>query len=147
MEGISPKPDIESSIWIGRPPEVLWEYLCDVSNDIHWRERVTAGRWISDPPHGVGSTGLTIVEGVGDWPWKITVWEEARRMSWVVTGGRFEASHAGYRIEPQDKGSQMTLQMSLKPGPLSKIFLFIMKGAMERQLGADLEKLKAILEP
>ena len=131
---------------IGVVNEDIWDFLNNVSNDSLWRERVTAGRWTSEPPHGVGSTGLNIVEGVGDWPWEITEWEEPHLISWVVTGGRFEGSHAGYRITSQDNGSRMTLHMSAKPGLLTKIFMLIMKGMIARQLGSDLEKLKTILE-
>jgi hypothetical protein len=72
MTSIMPKPDIEISIWIARPPGDIWKYIVDVSNETQWRDRVNAAQWISDPPHGVGSTGLSILEGIGDFPWKIT---------------------------------------------------------------------------
>lgn len=36
--------------------------------DMHrcWRGGVNAAQWVSDPPHAVGSTGLNVVEGIGD---------------------------------------------------------------------------------
>ncbi|MFZ0546543.1 MAG: hypothetical protein WAM60_13945 [Candidatus Promineifilaceae bacterium] len=70
------RPDIESSIWIERPPEDIWDFLSIVSTDTQWRNGITDGKWISDPPHGVGSTGLHLVEGIGDWPWQVTVFEK-----------------------------------------------------------------------
>ena len=146
MTSVLPKPDIESSIWIARPPEDMWEFLYDVSNDTQWGGGVKAGQWISDPPHGIGSTGLNVVEGIGDWPWKVTEWEEPRIMSWDVTGGRFEGAHAGYRVAPEDAGSRVTLHMRLKSSALTRIFLLVMKRRMRRQLADDLEKLKAIME-
>ncbi len=70
----------QSSIAIARPPEDVWTFLYDVSNDTRWRTGVTSARWISDPPYGVGSTGLHLVQGVGDWPWTVSEWNEQRIM-------------------------------------------------------------------
>ena len=146
MTSNRPKPDIERSIWIARPPEEIWNYLVDVSNETQWRGGVAEAQWISDPPHGVGSTGLHFIEGIGDWPWKVTEWEEPRIMGWDVTGGRFEGSHAGYRVTPEDAGSRVTIHMRVKPSALMRILMLIMKRRMRRQLAAHLEKLKAIME-
>ena len=146
MTSDRPKPDLESSIWIARPPEDIWNYVVDVSNDTQWRKDVTDAQWDSSPPHGVGSTGLHVVEGVGDWPWKVTDWEEPRIMSWDVTGGRFEGGHAGYRLAPEGDGSRMTLHISVKRSALMRILMLIMKRRFRRDLAADLEKLKVIME-
>ena len=146
MTSVLPKPDIEISIWIARPPEDIWNYLYDVSNETQWRGGTSTAQWISDPPHGVGSTGLHVIEGIGDWPWKVTEWEEPRIMSWDVTGGRFEGSHAGYRVAPEDAGCRVTIHMRVKPSALMRILMLIMKRRMRPQLAADLEKLKAIME-
>ena len=140
------EPDVESSIWIARPPEDIWEYISDVSNDAQWREGVLSGKWISDPPHGVGSTGLDIVEGIGDWPWKVTELEKPHIASWVITGGRLEGAHAGYRIVPEDGGSRMTFYMCVKLSALMRIFMLIMKRRIRRQFDGDVERLKAIME-
>ena len=146
MTSTSPKPDIETLTWIARTPEDIWNYLYDVSNEPQWRGGVKAAQWISDPPHGIGSTGLHVVEGMGDWPWRMTEWEKPRIMSWVATGGRFEGAHAGYRIAPEDAGSRVTIHMRVKPSALMSVLLFIMKRRMRRQLAADLGRLKAIME-
>jgi len=146
MTSDRPKPDIESSNWIARPPEEIWKFLTDVSNDTQWRKDVTDARWVSDPPHGVGSTGVHFVEGVGEWPWRVTEWEEPRSMSWDVTGGRFEGGHAGYRLAPEKSGCRMTLHIRVKRSVLMRIVLLIMKRRFRRDLAADLNKLKAIME-
>ena len=146
MTSVLPKPDIESSIWIARSAEDIWNYLYDVSNDSQWRGGVSAAQWISDPPHGIGSTGLHVVQGIGNWPRKVTVWKEPGIMSWDVTGGKFEGAHAGYRIVPEDGGSRVTLHISVKPNAIVRIIMLIMKRRMRRQLAPDLEKLKAIME-
>ena len=141
-----PKPDIERSILIARPPEDVWEYLYDVSNETHWRGGVNAAQWMSDPPHGVGSTGLNVLEGVGDWPWKVNEWEAPRIMSWVATSGRFEGTQAGYRVVPEDAGSRVTMHMRVKKSALMRILMLIMKSRIRGQLAGDLERLKAIME-
>jgi hypothetical protein len=146
MKNDSPDPGIEISTWIASPPEEIWNYLSDVSNDPQWRDSMIEAKWVSDPPYGVGSSGLNVVEGVGDWPWKITEWKEHRSASWVVTGSRFVGSQGGYSIEPEDAGSRITLLAQFNPTTFMRIFMVIMKGRIRREFAADLEKLKAIME-
>lgn len=146
MTSVLPKPDLESSIWIARPPEEIWKYVYDFSNDTQWREVVTSAKWISDPPHVVGSTGLHIIEGIGDWPWKATALEEPRLLAWEVTGGRFEGSQGAYRIEPEGNSSRFTLETQLKRSVVISLLIPILKRMIKRRDDSDLEKLKAILE-
>ncbi len=91
------EPDVECSLWIERPPEEIWDYLADVSNEPQWRDIMIEASWISDPPYGIGSTGLNVVKGVGDWPWKVTEWEDCRRVSWLVTACRLSRCTREYR--------------------------------------------------
>ena len=143
---VLPKPDIESSILIARPPEDVWRYVYDVSNDTQWRDGVNSAKWISDPPYGVGSKGLHIIEGIGDWPWTATSVEEPHSMSWKVTGGRFEGSQGAYRIEPEAIGSRFTLETQLKLGVVMSLLMLVLKWRLKSQNAIDLEKLKTILE-
>ena len=146
MTSVLQKPDIESSIWIARLPEDIWKYVHDVSNDTEWRGDVNSAKWVSDPPYGVGSTGLHIIKGIGDWPWKATAFEEPHFMAWEVTGGRFEGSHGAYRIEPEGNGSRFTLETRIKRSIIISLMMIFLKGTLKRQNAIDLEKLKTILE-
>jgi hypothetical protein len=89
---------------------------------------------------------LNVVEGVGDWPWKVNEWEAPRIMSWVATGGRFEGTQAGYRVVPEDAGSRVTMHMRVKQSALMRILMLIMKPRIRGQLAGDLERLKDIME-
>jgi uncharacterized membrane protein len=140
------EPDVECSLWIERPPEEIWDYLADVSNEPQWRDIMIEARWVTNPPHGVGSTGLNVVKGVGDWPWKVTEWEEHRSVSWVVTGGRFAGSHAGYRVAPENAGSRVTLDVQFKSSTFMRVVRPYFRRLMRRQFVAELTKLKAIME-
>jgi carbon monoxide dehydrogenase subunit G len=146
MASTLPRPDIESSIWIARPPQDIWDFVSDLSNDTQWREGVSSAQWISDPPHGVGSTGLHIIEGVGDWPWTAIALEEPHNLAWRVTGGRFEGSQGAYRIDPDGDGSRFTLETQVKRNVLMSLLMPILKGMLGRQNANDLKKLKALLE-
>ena len=146
MTADRPEPDIETSIWIARPPEDIWNYVSLVSTDAEWRPDVIDCQWVSDPPYGVGSTGLNVVKGVGDWPWKVTEWEERRSMGWDVTGGRFEGSHAGYRVAPENAGSLVSLHTQFKSSTIMRFVMPYIRRRMSRQFAAELANLKAILE-
>ena len=136
----------QSSIAIARPPEDVWKFLTDVSNDTRWRTGVTSARMISDPPYGVGSTGLHVVERIGDYPWTVTEWDEPRIIGWDVTGGRLRGSHGSYGINAEGSGSRVTIDTRLKPSVLMRVLMLIMKRTVHRQAASDLEKLKEILD-
>jgi hypothetical protein len=146
MTSDRPRPDIESSIWIARPPEDIWNFLAVVSTDTQWRSSVIDAKWISEPPHGVGSTGLHSIEGIGDWPWKTTALEEPHIMAWEVTGGRFKGSHGAYRIEPEGDGSRFMIETRFKRSIIMRFLGLVLKGTIKRGNATDLEKLKSILE-
>ena len=146
MTSDMPKPDIESSIWIDRSTKDIWNFLSDVSVDTRWRNGVTDAKWISNPPHGIGSTGLHIIEGIGDWPWRVTAFEEPQIWAWEVTGGRFEGSHDAYRIAPEGNGSRFTMETRWKRNVIIKLLGLILKGRIKSANASNLEKLKVILE-
>jgi hypothetical protein len=146
MASNAQRPDIESSTWIARAPEDIWKFLSAISTDTQWRTGVTDAKWISKPPYGVGSTGLHIIEGIGDWPWTVSEFEEPYVMAWEVTGGRFEGSHGAYRIEPKGDGSHFTIETRFKRSILMRLLALLLKGTIKRGNATDLEKLKAILE-
>jgi hypothetical protein len=89
---------------------------------------------------------LHVVKGTGDWPWRVTDWEDLRSMSWDITGGRFEGAHAGYRIAPEDAGSRVTIHIRVKPSTFMRLLMFVMKRSIRRQFAGDLEWLKVIME-
>ena len=146
MTGAQPKPDVETSLWIARPTEDIWEYWYDVSNEPQWRSGVISSQWTSDPPHGVGSTGVHIVQGPSDWPWQVTDWEDLRHISWEITGGRFEGAHVGYRVAPENAGSRVTIHIRVKPSVFTRILMPVVRPWMRGQFAGDLERLKAIME-
>jgi len=141
-----PKPDIDVSIWIACSPEDIWNYLCDVSNEVLWRYGVHLAEWISEPPYGIGSIGFHFVESMGDYPWKVAEWNEVRHISWDVIDGRFKGARAGYRVLPENTGSRVTIYVSANQNLFLKIMTFVMKRFITRQLNGDLERLKAIME-
>jgi len=138
ITSVLPKTDIEISIWIAQPPEDIWRYVSDFANDTQWREVVNSAKWISDPPHRVGSTGLHIIEGIGDWPWKATTLEEPNILAWEVTCGRFEGSQGAHRIEPEGNGSLFTLETQIKRSVVISILMPILKGRIKRRDAATL---------
>ena len=140
------KPDVEVSIRIARSPEDIWDYLCDVSNEVLWRYGVYLAQWISEPPYEVGSWGYHIVSGMGDAPWIVAESEEPSIVSWDFTDGKLKGVRGGYRISPEDTGSRVALYMIANKSLFLRIMLLVMKGFFKRQLYGDLERLKAIME-
>ena len=97
---------------------------------------------ISDPPHGVGSTGLHVVERIGDYPWTVTEWDEPRIIGWDVTGGRLTGSHGSYGINAEGVGSRVTIDTRVKPSVLMRVLMLIMKRTLRRKDASDLDSLE-----
>ena len=71
------------SIPIAQSPELIWNFWLPVSTDVQWRSGITKAEMTSQPPHGVGSTGIHYHEKLGPMPWTIIKWEDGRHMEWV----------------------------------------------------------------
>ena len=133
---------IASSLFIARPIADIWNYVSDLTNDALWRKGVES-RWTSDEPHGLGSTGASIVEREGEIRWKWSELEDRRSMGWDYLNGRFAGGHGGYRMAPEAGGTRMTMHMEIQGG---FIFGILIKFIAKRRMSGDLKKLKARLE-
>lgn len=137
---------IKASCYIDRSPGMVWDYMLDPAREKHWRDGVRDAQMTSDPPYGIGSSGLHFTERMGDWPWTIIEWEEGHLMGWEFSGGMMKGSYGSYRIEPDGAGSCAMIEIELRHGGVSGLVMRLMKSKTARILANDLLRLKAILE-
>jgi hypothetical protein len=129
---------------INRPVETVFAYVNDVSNDVHWRNRVTASGLRSGESLSPGVIGYSRV-GEEDFEWRVVEYIPGESVDWELLNGPFKGS-GGYRLMPVDNGTQFTLVADVEPTGMYKLLgpLFAWMGRRRNQ--ADVEKLRVILE-
>ena len=137
---------INESISISQKPELIWDYLMDVSNDIHWRNGMTKAVWTSQPPYGIGSTGEHTHKDMGVMSWEVTAFIDGSSFEFIHTAGGLKGSIAIFHVESENNGSLVHVQMRVTGPIIMRFMMLFMAGIMRKGVRGDLEKLKLLLE-
>lgn len=136
--------EMNASIDIDRPPEVVYGFVADPENDVQWRSGVTESGLTSAPPLALGSEGYA---GTGNQVshWRVTAISPGSSVDWDLIDGPFGGT-GGYRLEPVEDGTRFTLRADVEPRGMMRLLgpLFARMGKKQNQ--ADVARLKAILE-
>lgn len=141
---------LSATIFIDRPVQEVFDYVMDIPNDAHWRTNtgVVEAAYTSDPPLGVGTTGFDRISANGRdmiVEWRTFEYEPGRLARWDFVSGPLRG-FGGYICEPDGEGTRFTLEGDSKlTGPL-RLANPILGLIVRRQVQADVQKLKAILE-
>ena len=137
---------INESISILRNPESIWSFWMEVSNDVLWRDGIIKAEWTSQPPHGIGSKGEHTHKNMGIMKWETTRIEDGRSFEFVHTSGGLKGSIAYFKVEAENKGSRVTVQMRMSGPIIMRFMIFFMGDTMRKSVRNDLLKLKKLLE-
>lgn len=137
---------INESIVISRDPESIWDYWMDVSNDVHWRNGMIKAEWTSEPPYGIGSTGEHTHKDIGKMSWEVTGIEDGKSFEFIHTAGGLKGSVAIFRVEPENNGSSVNVQMKVSGPFIMRIVVLFTAGTMRKGVQGDLQMLKELLE-
>ena len=138
--------EINESISISQSPEKIWNFWMPVTTDAQWRDGITKAEWTSQPPYGIGSTGIHYHKDLGSMPWEIIKWEDNSFFEFVHRDGAFKGSIASYHVESENGGSRVTIKAKMVLPFFMRIILVFMKGKMIKGTKADLNKLKELME-
>jgi hypothetical protein len=139
--------EISESISISQSPEKIWNFWMPVTTDVQWRNGITKAELTSQPPFGVGSTGLHYHNDLGPLPWTIIKWEDGRHMEWMFGECKIKGFIGFYHVEPEDDGSHVTMKQIKAVLPfLMRIIMVFTSGIIKKSMKGDLQRLKAIME-
>ena len=138
--------EINESISISQNPDEIWNFWMPVTTDVQWRDGITKAELTSQPPYGVGSTGIHYHKDLGPMPWTIIKWENGRHMEWVFEDSKMKGAIGFYHVEPEYNGSRVTMQTKMVLPFFMRIIMVFMAGKIKKRLKGDLQKLKAIME-
>ena len=129
---------------IAVPPETVYAFVSDPTNDVHWRKGVTESGFLTDPPLTLGSEGYAHA-GKSVARWRVTEFEERSLVTWDLIEGPFQGS-GGYRISETASGTEFTLMADIEPTGMMRLL-----GPLFQQMGTrrnedDVATLKRLLE-
>ena len=136
--------ELNGTIFINRPVDIVFAYLNDVTNDVHWRNGVDDSGLRSGETLGVGTIGYTVV-GDLEVEWRADGYEPGKSVDWTLLNGPF-LGRGGYRLEPVDSGTQFTLVAEVEPSGVYRLLGPLFAWIGHRRNQADVEKLRNILE-
>lgn len=141
--------DVETEIYIARPPALVAGYAGDPSNAPAWYVNIDSVEWKTSPPLQIGSQVEFVARFLGRtlrYTYEFVELVEGRRLVMRTRQGPFPMETT-YTWEPEsDDSTRMTLRNRGEPAGFSKVMAPLMKPAMRRANRKDLARLKSILE-
>ena len=140
---------VTRKVFINRDVDVVFGYLASPVNEPRWRGSVL--RNTPDEP-GVlrlGSTGDSLIRFMGrevDVPWEIVEFVEDSRLCREYRSG-VRGGRDLYVLQPFGIGSTIVeVELQVEASGLVGLLTSSRRSSMERELRADLERLKVVLE-
>jgi uncharacterized membrane protein len=139
---------IQSQITVDRPPTEVFEAMTAIGNTPRWSAAVASERWVSEPPHGVGSVRHQVGTALGrrfETDATMTVWDPPRAAVLRITADVGEIQLA-FRFEPFGAGTRVTVIADLRLRGAARFAAPMVARTYEHQWQADLATFKRMVE-
>ena len=137
---------VEHSLVIARPPAEVFAYTTDPANLPEWQSTALEAR--SDGPVQQGARLTEVRKFLGrrmESEVEVTAFELDRRFALKVLSGPVPFSFE-QTLEPTDGGTRVSVVLEGEPGGFFKLAEPLVERAVKRQIQAEFEQLKDILE-
>ncbi|UCD97355.1 MAG: SRPBCC family protein [Chloroflexota bacterium] len=139
---------LESKVFINRPPRDVFDYINEPSNSPNYQSGTKSASWVSDGPIGVGSTWKTTTSLLGreiEAELQITDYQPPNQTTFKSISGPIPIEVTA-KVEPQDSGSLLTFSGKVELGGFFKIAEGLAAKQFEKQMNEDNQRLKKLLE-
>jgi uncharacterized membrane protein len=140
---------VEESIEINRPLKEVFNYVSDVGNFPQWMAHALEVRKDTEGPPQHSDRFTLAIKSVGrrfETPYERTSYEPYRRYTDRAVGGPIPNQRWDCTFEEVPGGTRLRRAVDAEPTGLLKLLEPLQKRAAERQLRADLQTLKDVLE-
>ena len=137
----------EKSFWTSKNPQEVFDFISDPTKDAEWRDTSVSAEWISEPPHGVGSTYKSVDKLMGrniEVTQEITAWDSPNQYGFKGDSGpmTFELT---WKLEAQDNGTKATISVKAQSGGFFKMAENLFRKQVEKQFDTDMASLKRVM--
>ena len=139
---------LESSIFINRPQQEVWDFLSNPANNTQWQSSTESAEWTSEGPPGVGSTlrevGKVLMRKIES-PSEITAWDPPNKHGRKSVGGPIPWE-VTMKLEPKENGTQLNVHSTVEVRGFFKIAEGLVGKQFQKGVDTDFEALKLLLE-
>jgi uncharacterized membrane protein len=137
--------DYEGTITINRPITEVWAFFQEPRNDFGWQADLLGQTVIHKSPTGVGTIACERRKSLGESTWEVTEFVREHRIAYKSTSSRIPYEGV-YLFESVEGATKFTSQVHLEPPPLWRLASPFLKRSALKQLIANLNRLKDMLE-
>lgn len=140
--------EFENSIFINRPPQEVFNVVTDLEKQPLWQSMLESAEFTSNGPVGVGSTMKVVARFLGrefNTGLQVTAWEPPDRLDWKGLNGPYPVEVTN-TFEPQGEGTLLTSVSRAEFGGFFKLAAGLVGKQMQKQIGANYESLKLLME-
>jgi carbon monoxide dehydrogenase subunit G len=148
IHGGYPMYAFESSIFINRSPQDVFDYVSEPANNTQWQSGVESSEWTSDGPRGVGATYMVERSFLGrrtDSEIEMSVWDPPNQTRGRTINGPVQLE-VTTDYEAQEDGTQLTVSAEAEFDGFFKMAEGLVGKQVEKQVASDLAALKLLLE-
>jgi hypothetical protein len=136
---------------IGRPPQEVFEFLAEGTNDPKFSPRVQKIEKVSDGPVGVGTVFASTVKDAGmttQREFELTVFEAPTRIRWTERSKNLiTVPDGGYELVPEGEGgTRLTVSNTFQGHGLGKLLLPLAAKAAKADANNFAARIKAAVE-
>jgi len=139
---------VETSVFIERPVEQVFAYTSDPARVAEWAGPVVESKQTSPGAVGVGTTSTRVTQMLGrtmEATYEITEYEPNKAFADVTTSGPVQIN-SRLLFDAVDGGTKVTIIGDLEPGGFFKLAEPLILRTARRQVAADAQTLKDLLE-
>jgi uncharacterized membrane protein len=139
---------IKRNLTINSPIDQVFSYITELEKVPLWAGPVSDAKWTSEGPIGVGSTNTKSQQLLGRKmvsEYVVVDYEKDRKFSEKTTSGPLEIVST-ILLEAVDGGTNVSVEANIEAGGIFKIAESVLANVVKRQVNADFETLKDLLE-
>jgi uncharacterized membrane protein len=157
------KPVVEVRIWIDARPARVWGLVSDIELMPAMSSELQSVEWLdgaTGPAAGARFLGRSGHEAMGEWEAtsQVVEFEPEQVFGWAVGDPANPSARWRFRLEPKDRGTELSEWMQIGPAPSGLSFaidrmpdkeqkiVFVRMREFERNMTATLEQIKARAE-
>jgi hypothetical protein len=135
---------------IDRPPDEVFDFLADGTNDPKFSPRVLEIEKTSDGPTGVGTVYRSTVKDAGMKTireFEITEFERPSKIRWTErSNNQITVPTGGYDVEPAEGGTRLTIHNDFEGHGFGKLILPLALRAARKDADAFAARIKQAVE-
>ena len=119
------------------------------ANAVEWQSTCQGAQWVSEPPHGVGSTHDSVDKWLGGKivsSFEVTIWDRPNRYGFKTIKGPIPVQTViGFESTGENE-TEMTVDVEAEVGGFFKLAEGLVGKQIDKQLETDFNAMKLLLE-